>query len=65
MRAKALHHAIGIGVGITPAKTDQVHSALLERIGNSTGDMVRAFHQVTHGNIIPYAFASVLAQISL
>ncbi len=61
MGAKALHHASGIGIGITSAKTDQVHTALLERIGNGAGHMVGAFHQITDGNIIPYAFASVLA----
>jgi hypothetical protein len=60
MRAKALHHAGGIGIGITSAKTDQVHSTILKWIGNGTGHMVGTFHQVTYGNVIPYAFASVL-----
>jgi hypothetical protein len=65
MGAKTCHHARGISIGITSAKADQVYSTLLKRIGNGTGHMVGAFHQVTHGNVIPYAFASVFAKISL
>ena len=58
----ALHHPLGIGVGVAAGKADDVHAVLAERQRDLARDMVGAFDEVADGDDVADALAAVRAQ---
>jgi hypothetical protein len=64
MRAQAVHHAVGVGIWVATAETDQVHRLTAKLVHNLARDVMRALHQIGHDNIVPDAFPVIGAKVS-
>jgi len=64
MGAKRFHHVLGIGVGITAGKTDQLRAVFGERRRNGSSNMMRTFHQIGDQHIVADTLSTVLAHIA-
>jgi hypothetical protein len=64
MRTQPVHHAIGVGIGITPSKTDQMNALSFEGLRDFSRDMMGALHQVRDDHAITNALPTVRTNIT-
>ncbi len=64
MRRQALHHLLGVGVGVATGEADELRAAVAIRQDDLARDVMRALDQVGRHQIVADAHAAILSPIT-